>query len=136
VRLGNRLRLQAVMLTLQLPVIEERGTMALAAPTLANGDPRRSGDGELAPGTTALVRGYGPRAATRCQDTVAAERSIRTGVVGFGHGRVSAQPVGRRVYTRAHGVGQRRPARPIGARHCATLTMRSGPRASAIFQFQ
>jgi hypothetical protein len=50
VRLGNRLRLQAVMLTLQLPVIEERGTMALAAPTLANGDSGRSGDGELAPG--------------------------------------------------------------------------------------
>jgi hypothetical protein len=37
------------------------------------------------------------------------------------------------VYTCAHGVGQHRPARPIGAKHCMTLPMTSGPRVSVIF---
>jgi hypothetical protein len=32
-----------------------------------------------------------------------------------------------RIYTRAHGIGQHRPAQPIGARHRTTLTMTSGP---------
>jgi hypothetical protein len=41
-----------------------------------------------------------------------------------------------RVYTRAHGVGQRRPARPIGAQRYATLMMASGPRASAISELK
>jgi hypothetical protein len=45
----------------------------------------------------------------------------------FGHGASRNGSRSDRVYTRAHGVGQRRPARPIGARHCATLTMTSGP---------
>jgi hypothetical protein len=50
VRLGSGQWLQAALLALQLPATEERGTMAPAAPALANGDPGRSGDGELAPG--------------------------------------------------------------------------------------
>jgi hypothetical protein len=50
VRLGSGQWLQAALLALQLLATEERGMMAPAAPVLANGNPGRSGDGELAPG--------------------------------------------------------------------------------------
>jgi hypothetical protein len=46
-RIGYGWWLQAALLALQLSATEERGT---TAPALANGDPGRSGDGELAPG--------------------------------------------------------------------------------------
>jgi hypothetical protein len=54
-RLGCGWRLQAALLALQLSATEERGTTAPAAPALVNGDPRRSGDGELAPGEVVEV---------------------------------------------------------------------------------
>jgi hypothetical protein len=111
----------------------------------------------MAPGSTAHLAWRGADAAAACDArTAVVDGSLGSGrqsaAAGNGEARRCARGgVGsgaalrprawhawtrgrsKQVYTRAHGVGQRRPARPIGARHCTTLTMTSGPCASAIF---